>query len=154
MWTPCPRPPQGECRTGGCAPAVPPPPPPRLTSAAMDPSFAEAVVEQSSKGSASRSSAPGGGGGVAHPLTSGPLVPWNLHRCYLYIFVYEYMYKYPAPPPPMHGQFDGHVGYPPPTLRNFLRHCLYFSWGIVCPLICYTADCVSAGMMTIGLGVW
>ena len=38
------------------------------------------------------------------------------------------------------------------TLRNFLRHCLYFSWGIMCPLICYTADCVSAGMMTIGPG--
>ena len=64
------------------------------------------------------------------------------------------MYKYPAPPPPRHGQFDRHVGYSPPTLQNFLQHCLYFSWGILCPLICYTADYVSAGMMTIGLGVW
>ena len=66
----------------------------------MDPSFAEEVVEQSSQGSASRSSAPGGGGGVAHPLTTGPLVTSNLHRCFLYIFIYESMYKYPAPPPP------------------------------------------------------
>ena len=59
----------------------PPPPPHCLTSAAMDPSFAEAVVEQSSQGSASRSSAlGGGGGGAAHPLTSRPLVPSNLHK--------------------------------------------------------------------------
>ena len=42
----------------------------------------------------------GGGGGVAHPSTSGPPVPSNLHGRYLYIFIYEYMYKYPAPPPP------------------------------------------------------
>ena len=56
-----PRRPQGDCRNGGSAPAVPPH---RLTSAAMDPSFVEAVAEQSSQGSASRSSAPGGGGGV------------------------------------------------------------------------------------------
>ena len=132
-----------------------PPPPHRLTSAAMDPSFVKAVAEQSSQGSASRSSPPRGGGGVAHPLTSGPPLPSNLHGCYLYILIYEYMYKYPAPPPPpRHGQFDRHVGYSSPTLRNFLRHCLYFSGGILCPLICYTAECVSAGMMTIGLGVW
>ena len=63
-------------------------PPHRLTSAAMDPSFVEAVGEQSSQGSASRSSAPGGVGRAAHPLTSGPPVPSNLHECY------------PAPPPP------------------------------------------------------
>ena len=131
-------------------------PPRRLRSATLDPSFAEAVVQHSSEGSASRSCAPGGGGGgVAHPSTSGPPVPSNLHGCYLYIFTYEYMYKYPAsPPPPRHGLFDRHVGYYPRTLRNFLRHCLYFSWGILCPLICYTADCVSSEMMTIGLGVW
>ena len=73
-------------------------PPPPLTSAVMDPSFVEAVAEQSSQGSASRSSAPGGGGGVAHPLTSGPPVPSNLHECYLYILIYECMYKYPPPP--------------------------------------------------------
>ena len=94
-------------------------PPHRLTSAAMDPSFVEAVAEQSSQGSASRSSAPGGGGGAAHPLTSGPPVPSNLHDCYLYIFIYECMYKYPAPPPPRHGQFDRRVGHSPPTLRKF-----------------------------------
>ena len=81
-------------------------PPHRLTSAAMDPSFVEALGEQSSQGSASRSSAPGGGC-VAHPLTSGQPVLSNLHECY------------PAPPPPRHGQFDGHVGHSPPTLRNF-----------------------------------
>ena len=63
----------------------------------MDPSFVEAVVEQSSQGSASRSSALGVGV-VAHPLTSGPPVPSNLHECYLYIFIYECMYKYPPPP--------------------------------------------------------
>ena len=78
----------------------------RLTSAAMDPSIVEAAAEQSSQGSASRSSAPGGGGGgVAHPLTSRPPVPSNLHRCYLYIFIYQYVYKYPSPPL-RHGQFD------------------------------------------------
>ena len=98
-------------------------PPHRLTSAAMDPSFVEAVGEQSSQGSASRSSAPRGGGCVAHPLTSGPPVPSNLHGCY------------PAPPP-RHGQFDRHVGHSPPTLRNFLQHCLYFIRGMLCPLTC------------------
>ena len=128
-------------------------PPHRLTSAAMDPSFVEAVGEQSFQGSASRSSAPGGGEGVAHPLTSGPPVPSHLHEYYFYIFIYEFMYKY-RPPPPRHGQFDRHVGHLPPTLRNFLEHCLYFIRGILCPLICYTVDCVSAGMTKIGLGVW
>ena len=95
-----------------------------------------------------------GGGGVAHPLTSGPPVPSNLQECYLYIFMYECMYKYPAPPPLSHGHFDRHVGHSPPILRNFLQHCFYFIRGILCRLICYTADCVSAGMMTIGRGVW
>ena len=38
----------------------------------------------------------GGGGCVAHPLTSGPPVPSNLHECYLYILIYECMYKYPC----------------------------------------------------------
>ena len=62
--------------------------------------------------------------------------------------------------PPKHGQLDRHVGHSPPTLRNFLqhclyiirgmlcpltclryllRHCLYFIWGMLCPLTCYTA---------------
>ena len=85
-------------------------PPHRHKSAAMDPSFVEAVGEQSSQGSASRSSAPGGWGCVAHPFTSGPPVPSNLEGCY--------------PPPPRQGQFDRHVGHSPPTLRNFLQHCL------------------------------
>ena len=88
-----------------------------------------------------------GGGGVAHPLTSGPPVPSNLDECY--------------PPPPRHGQFDRVVGHSPPTLRNFLQHCLYyiggmlcpltclrifvqhcsdFIWGMLCPLTCYPAD--------------
>ena len=124
-------------------------------SAAMDPSSVEAVAEQSSQGSASRRSAPGGGGGRRSPFNFGLPVPSNLHGCYLYIFIYEYMYKYPAPPPtPSMGNLTDMWGTPPPTLRNFLQHCLYFSWGILCLLICYTADCVSAGMMTIGLGVW
>ena len=127
------------------------PPPHRLMLAAMDPSFNEAVAEQSSQGCDSRRSAQGGG--VAHPLTSAPPVPSNVHGYFFEIFIYEYMYKYSAPPPPRHGQFDRHVGYSPPTLGNFLQHCLYFSWGIMCPLICYTADCVSAGMMTIAMGV-
>ena len=91
-------------------------PPHRLTSAAMDPSFVDAVGEQSSQGSASRSSAPGGGGGcVAHPLTSGPPVPSNVHECY------------PAPPPPRHGQFDRHVGHPPPLCEIFCSTvCILF----------------------------
>ena len=134
-------------------------PPQRLTASAMDASFADAVVEQSSQGSASRSSAPRGGGGVAHPLTLGPLVPSNLHECYLYIVISEYMYKYTAPPSaPRHGQFDQHVGHCPPTLRIFLRHCLYFTRGILCPSICYTAEGVSrnhehwtGGVVTPGL---
>ena len=112
----------------------------RFALAAMDPSFVEAVAEQSSQGSASRSSAPGGGGCVAHPLTSGPPVPSNPHERYLYIFIYECMYKYPAPPPPRHGQFDRRVGHSPPTLRNFLQHCLYFIRGMLCPLTCYIDD--------------
>ena len=77
------------------------PPPHRLTSAAMDASFAEAVVEQSSQGSAGWSSAPGVGWGVAHPLTSGPLVPFNLHdvNCtFLYMNICTNIL--PAPPPP------------------------------------------------------
>ena len=67
-------------------------PPHRHTLVAMDPSFVEAVAEQSSQGSAGRSSAPGsrGGGGVAHPLSLGPPVPSNLHKCYLYIFIYSF----------------------------------------------------------------
>ena len=85
----------------------------------------EAVGEQSSQGSASRSSAPGGGGGcVGHPLPSGPPVLSNHHECN------------PAPPPPKHGQFDRHVGYSPPTVRNFLQHCLYINWRTLCPLTC------------------
>ena len=52
------------------------------------------------------------------------------------------MCKYTAPPP-RHWQFEGHVGYSPPTLRNFLPHCLYFSWGLLWQLICYTAEGVS-----------
>ena len=40
------------------------------------------------------------------------------------------------PPPPKHGQFDRYVGYSPPTVRNFLQHCLYINWGTVCPLTC------------------
>ena len=99
-------------------------PPHRLTSAAMDPSFVEAVGEQSSQGSASRSSAPGGGGCVAHPLPSGPPVLSNHHECY------------PAPPPPKHGQFDRHVGHSPPSVRDFVQHCLYIIWGTLCPLTC------------------
>ena len=85
----------------------------------MDPSFVEAVAEHSSQGSASRNSAPGGGGarGVAHPLTSGPPVPSNLHRCYLYIFIYECMYKYP--PPPGMGSFSDMWGTPPPLCEIF-----------------------------------
>ena len=99
------------------------PPPHRLTSAAMDPSFVEAVGEQSSQGTASRSSAPGGGGvRICHPLPSGPPVLSNHDECY------------PAPPPPKHGQFDRHVGHFPPTVRNFLQHCLYIKWGTLCPL--------------------
>ena len=66
----------------------------------------------------------GGGGCVAHPLTLGPPVPSNLHKCY------------PAPAPPRHGQFDRHVGHSPPTLRNFLQHCLYFIRGMLCPPTC------------------
>ena len=60
-----------------------------------------------------------GGGGVAHPLTSGPLVPSNLQECYLYMFIYEYMYKYPAPPPLRHGQFAHMWGTPPPLCEIF-----------------------------------
>ena len=94
--------------------------PHRLTQAAMDPSFAEAVVEQTSQGSASRSSVQGGGGGgVAHPLTSGPPVPSNLHGCYLYIFIYEYMYKYPPPPPQGMGSLTDMWGTPPPLCGIF-----------------------------------
>ena len=91
-------------------------PPHRLTLAAMDPSFVEAVGEQSSQGSASRSSAPGGGC-VAHPLTSGPPVPSNFHECY------------PAPPPPRHGQFDRHVGHPPPHSAKFSAALFVFYSG-------------------------
>ena len=40
------------------------------------------------------------------------------------------------PGPPKHGQFDRHVGYSPPTVRNFLQHCLYIIWGMLCPLAC------------------
>ena len=42
----------------------------------------------------------------------------------------------------------------PPPLCEIFFGILYFSWGILCPLICYIADYVSAGVMTIGLGVW
>ena len=42
----------------------------------------------------------------------------------------------PPPPPPKHRQFDRYVGYSPPTVRNFLHHCLYINWGTVCPLTC------------------
>ena len=99
-------------------------PPHRLTSAAMDPSFVEAVGEQSSQGSASRSSAPGGGGCVADPLPSGPRVLSNHDECY------------PAPPPQSMGSLTDMWGTPPPTVRNFLQHCLYINWGTVCPLAC------------------
>ena len=51
------------------------------------------------------------------------------------------MYKYTAPPPL--GQFARDVGYSSSTLLNVLQHCLYFSWGVLCPLICYTAEGVS-----------
>ena len=66
------------------------------------------------------------------------------------------MYKHTAPPPPLlgMGSLGDMWGTPPPTSRNLLQHCLYFGWGILCSVICYTADCVSAGIMTIGLGVW
>ena len=40
------------------------------------------------------------------------------------------------PPTPKHGQFDRHVGHSPPTVRNFLQHCLYIIWGTLCPLTC------------------
>ena len=81
----------------------------------------EAVAEQSSQGSASRSSAPRGGGVRRYPpeqlsfLTTTNVI---------------------LPPPPKHGQFDRYVGYSPPTVRNFLPHCLYINWGTVCPLTC------------------
>ena len=84
----------------------------------------EAVGEQSFQGSASRSSAPGGGGCVAHPLPSGPPVLSNNHECYL------------APPPPSMGSLTDMWGTPPPTMRNFLQHCLYIIWGTLCPLTC------------------
>ena len=93
----------------------------------MDPSFAEAVVEHSSQCSASRSSAPGGGGGgVAHPLTSGPHVPSNLHECYLYIFMYAYMYKYTAPPPLGMGSLTDMWGTPPPRFAKFTSALFVF----------------------------
>ena len=120
--------PQGECRTGGCAPAAPLPH--RLTSAAI--SFVEAGAEQSSQGSASRSSAPEGGGVRSSPFNLRPHVPCNLHECYLYIYIHECMYKYPAPPP-RHGQFDRRLGHSTPTLRIFLQHCLYFYSGYAMP---------------------
>ena len=41
-----------------------------------------------------------------------------------------------CPPPPKHGQFDRYVGYSPPTVRNFLQHCLYIIRGMLCPLTC------------------
>ena len=68
--------PQGECRIGGYAPAVPPPPP--LTSAAMDASFAEAVVEQSSPGLRwpKFRSRWGGGGGRSSPFNFGTTCPF------------------------------------------------------------------------------
>ena len=113
-----PRRPKGDCRTGGCAPAVPPPPH-RLTLAAMDPSLVEALVEQSSQGSAIAAALLQGGGGVAHPLTSGPPVPSNLHGCYLYIFIYEYLYKHPLPPPPGMGNLTDMWGTPPPHFAKF-----------------------------------
>ena len=37
------------------------------------------------------------------------------------------------PPPPKHRQFDRHVGHSPPTVRNFLQHCLYIIWGCYAP---------------------
>ena len=95
-------------------------PPHRLTLAAMDPSFVEAVAEQSSQGTASRSSAPGGGVRRYPPEHLSFLTTTNVI----------------LPLPPKHGQFDRYVGYLPPTVRNFLQHCLYINWGTVCPLTC------------------
>ena len=96
-------------------------PPHRLSSAAMDPSFVEAVGEQSSQGSASRSSAPGGGGCVAHPLTSGPHVPSNLHE------------SYPAPPPPGIGSVTNMWGTPPPHFAKFSAALFVFYSGYAMP---------------------
>ena len=81
----------------------------------------EAVAEQSSQGSASRTSAPGGGVRRYPPEHLSFLTTTNVIL---------------PPLPPKHGQFDRHVGYSPPTVRNFLQHCLYITWGTVCPLTC------------------
>ena len=134
---------------GGSAPAVPPPPPhvgghgPLLC---------------------------GGGGGVELPCRA-PLAGALLQGgggAWLTLYPRDHLsfltttnVILPPPPPPKHGQFDQHVGHSPPTLRNFLqhclyiirgmlcpltclryflRHCLYFIWGMLCPLTCYTAD--------------
>ena len=103
----------------------------------------EAVAEQSPSAPLAGVLLQGGGGCLAHPLTSGPPVPSNLHECYWYIFVYEYMYKYPAsPPPPGMGNLTDVWGTPPPLCEIFCSTVLqhYFFRGMLCPLTCYTAD--------------
>ena len=118
-----PRRPQGDCRTGGSAPAVPPPiasrrrpwTPPlwrRWGSRAPRALLAGALLQ-------------GGGGGVAHPLPSGPPVLSNHHECY------------PAPPPPSMGSLTNTWGTPPPLCEFFCS--------TVCTLfgVCYAPGPVS-----------
>ena len=63
--------------------------------------------------------------------TSGPVVK---------IFAYGSQRNILPPPPPGMGSLTDVWGTPPPTLRNFLQHCLYFIRDMLCSLTCYTAD--------------
>ena len=105
-------------------------PPRRLMAAALDAKFG--TEEQSSQGYGGRNST-AGWGGVVPPLTSGPLVPYNLHECCLYICIYVYMYMQVRPDPPPLATPEWEVGstcgVPPPPLckvcngRDVIFYC-------------------------------
>ena len=114
---------QGDCHNGGSAPAVPPPTASRPRP--WTPPLWRRWGSRASRAPLAGALLHGGGGCVAHPLPSGPPFLSNHHECYR-----------APPPPPRHGQFDRHVGHSPPTVRNFLRHCLYIIWGTLCPPTC------------------
>ena len=153
-----PRRPQGDCRNGGSAPAVPPPTASRRRP--WTPPLWRRWRSRAPRAPLAGALLPGGGGGVHRypPEHLSFLTTTNVI----------------LPPPPKHGQFDRYVGYSPPTLRNFLQHCLYinwgtvypltclrfflrnclyFIWGMLCPPTCYNAGSVTAGMTATGLGV-
>ena len=48
------------------------------------------------------------------------------------------------------GSLNDMWGTPPPTLRNFLQHCLYFSCSLLCQSVFYTAEGVSQNNKTSG----